>query len=105
MSTAAPSESFLPGLLRAFWMLIGNAVILLFALTIARLPPWTPSWRDGVFFVSVACLVWTRWTDVTRYGGSSAQGEAMTRPMLTRWTVGAVSVCGALWLLCQSVKF
>jgi len=104
MSQAAPSESLLAGLLRPFWMLIGNAVILLLALTLARLPPWTPSWRDGVFFASVACLVWSRWTDVTRHGGTSAQGEVMTRPMLLRWTAGAVAACTALWLLSQSIE-
>lgn len=105
MSEAAPSESLSGGLLRPFWMLIGNAVILLAALTIARMPPWTPSWRDGLFALAVASLVASRWLDVTRHAGTTADGEPMTRAMLMRWVAGAVVVCGALWFLCQSIEF
>lgn len=105
MSDAAPSESPLGGFLRPFWMLIGNALILLVALAIARMPPWTPSWRDGMFGLAVVALVWSRWTDVTRHGGTTADGEPMTRSMLLRWMAGAAVVSGALWLLVQSVEF
>jgi hypothetical protein len=104
MSTLAPSESSLPAFLRLFWMLVGNAVIVLTALVVARMPPWTFSWRDVIYAVAVVGLVWSRWIDATRYGGTSAQGEEMTRPMLMRWIAVALALTTGLWLLAQSLE-
>lgn len=103
MSSAAPPEPMLPSALRVYWMLIGNAVILLTGLTIARLPHWTPTWRDGLFAASLIALVWSRWVDATRYGGTNAQGDPVTKPMLVRWTAVAVAVSAGLWVLSQSI--
>ncbi|HWB80190.1 MAG TPA: hypothetical protein VG755_34730 [Nannocystaceae bacterium] len=101
--SAVPAESFFPAFLRAFWMLLGNAVLLVLALTIARLPPWTLGWHDLLFAGSVVALLWSRWVDAVRYGGTTAQGEPVTRPILLRWAAIVVAASAMLWLLVQSI--
>ncbi|MBC8070396.1 MAG: hypothetical protein IAG13_18840 [Deltaproteobacteria bacterium] len=105
MSSAVPEESFLPALLRAFWMLFGNGVVLVVALMIARLPPWSLGWRDLLLAASVGCLVWSRWLDAHRYGGTAADGAPMTHAMLLRWTATVVASTLALWVVVQSIGF
>lgn len=105
MSTVAPAESFLPALLRAFWMLLGNGVVLVVGLMIARLPPWTLGWRDALFVACVASLVASRWIDANRYGGTSADGVPMTRPILLRWTMTVLALSAGLWFVAQANGF
>jgi hypothetical protein len=105
MSSVVPQQSFVPALLRAFWMLFGNGVVLVIALMIARMPPWSLSWRDLLFAASVGCLVWARWLDTRRYGGTAADGGPMTLALLLRWTATVVASTLALWVLVQSIGF
>jgi hypothetical protein len=101
--SAGPAESFFPALLRAFWMLLGYAMLLVLALTIARLPPWTLGWHDLVFAAFVVALLWSRWVDAARYGGTTAQGEPVTRQLLLRWAGIVVAFSAMVWLLAQSI--
>lgn len=105
MSSDASTESFFPALLRAFWMLLGNGVLLIVALTIARMPPWTLSWRDAFYAGALVCLLWSRWTDALHYGGTTAQDQPITRAQLLRWSATVVLCCTALWLGAQSIGF
>jgi len=105
MTHSEPQQSFVPALLRAFWMLLGNGAVLIIALTIARLEPWTLSWRDIVFWCCVGCVLYSRWVDATRYGGTTADGEPMTRSMLVRYAVMLLGASTGLWIVAQSIGF
>ncbi|MBX7082330.1 MAG: hypothetical protein K1X88_24190 [Nannocystaceae bacterium] len=104
MSTSIdPSESPTSGLARLVWMGAGNAVLLLLALSIARLQPWTFSWRDLAYAVVLFGVVWVRWVDVNRLGGRTADGDPATPRDWQRWALALVLVGSSTWALAQSL--
>jgi formate C-acetyltransferase len=56
----------------------GNAVLLMLALSIARVQPWTATWRDLAYGAVLFGVLWVRWIDVTRFGGRYQQLEAFS---------------------------
>ncbi len=104
MSSSAPTaDSFFPALLRAYWMLLGNAAALVIALSIATHGRWSLGWRDVAYWLCVATILASRWFDVERYGGTTGSGDPMTRSMLARWIAGMLVALGVLWTGAQSI--
>lgn len=104
MDDAEHVDSFLPAFARAYWMMLGNAVLLVLALVIARRPTWTPGWPDAIYLLGLAALPLSRWYDVTYCRGTTADGAPMTRAQLVRYIVVAIVVGVAGWGLVQSIE-
>ncbi len=98
-----PSESPASGLARIVWMGAGNAVLLMLALSIARVQPWTATWRDLAYGAVLFGVLWVRWIDVTRFGGRTADGDPASKRDWQRWATAVLVVAGAAWALAQSL--
>ena len=85
-------------------MLVGNAILLILALTIFMSPSWTVSVKDGVYFVVVVLAIVLRYVDITRYGGRTTYGEPATRRDFVRYGIGMTVFSIVLWAIAQSVQ-
>jgi hypothetical protein len=88
---------------RVGWMLLGNVLLVFFAVAILLEPAWTFTWKDALFWSAAATVVVLRWIDVTRMGGLTAQGEPATRRDVARYAAGVLVVSGAVWSLAQTL--
>lgn len=91
------------GALRIYWMAIGNVALLILAGLISQQPVWTITLLDAGYVLVVGTLLISRYLDVKRYGGETANGEPATSSHLVRYGVGVTVLGAALWGLVQSV--
>lgn len=105
MKQCASNESFFAlALLRASWMLGGYAIAIVLGLSIVALESWSLGWRDSLYWYCVASIIATRWLDVVNYGGTTAFGRTVTRPMLVRWSLGVGLAFAGLWVSAHFVQ-
>lgn len=91
------------GIARAFWMMLGNILLLVLCLSIARQLPWTFTWRDGAYALGLATLLIVRWVDITRLGGRTADGDPATPVDWRRWALSTSGFAAAGWFLAQAI--
>lgn len=75
--------------LRLFWMLAGNAVVFSSLAYIVIDEHAFPGILDGVVWVAVALMIGARRLDITRYQGTTADGEPAT---LRHWRIWALTL-------------
>ena len=105
----APSFSSRDGtvaaaLARLYWMLAGNFVASFLAFGIA-LHGHGLSWRDLAYAAAVASLVAVRFVDVTRLGGTTADGDPATRSDWRRYSTVLLLIGGGVWIVAHGVAF
>lgn len=105
MNTTNPDVQLSPaaGLARAFWMMLGNILLLVLCLSIARQLPWTFTWRDAAYALGLATLLAVRWLDITRLGGRTADGDPATSADWRRWALSTSGFAAAGWFLAQAI--
>jgi hypothetical protein len=91
------------GLARAFWMMLGNILLLVLCLSIARQLPWTFTWRDGAYALGLGTLLAVRWIDITRLGGRTADGDPATTDDWRRWALRTSAFAAAGWCFAQAI--
>ena len=85
-------------LLRIYWMVIGAALIALFALAIVRDDHTIVSGPSLALWLVGGSMVLARWVDITRYGGLTSEGAPATMADLRRYTARVLGVTSAVWI-------
>jgi hypothetical protein len=103
----APEIEYASGtglLLRMFWMGVGNLLLVYLAGSIARVPPWSLTWRDIAYGITVVALVTARYLDVARYDGLTINSAPATQVHVRRYAVALFVIASAIWGLAQSFE-
>ena len=90
-------------LLRLFWMVVGNMLLLLAALAILERPSRVIGPADLVFWTTVAGMLAARYADIRHFDGRTADGQPAT---MAHWRTYATWVCGGagvLWLAAHAL--
>ena len=101
----SPQEHLGGCLTRLFWMLLGNVVALMSALSIGGHHSSFLSPADAVFWCTVAALLVTRYVDIQRLQGRTAGG---TRASMAHWRRYAGLVIGGslcVWVLAHGAAY
>jgi hypothetical protein len=83
-------------LLRLFWILFGHLLLVALAGWIARRQGFSAF--DLAYWVTVAALVAARYTDITRFNGTTAEGEPATLDHFRRYAAYTVLIGAVIWL-------
>jgi len=86
-------------LLRLLWMFVGHGALYLALGTIAATRAPLPSYLDGIAGASIVLILGLRYLDITRFAGSTAQGEPATLADWRRHAVWLIGVTIPIWLL------
>ncbi|HEX5042493.1 MAG TPA: hypothetical protein VFV75_06280 [Candidatus Polarisedimenticolaceae bacterium] len=89
------SSPLVAALARLYWMLLGNAALVLLAAALLHDPAW--SWRDATFFATAASVVLVRAVDSLRLGGLTADGKPSTAAHVRRHAIVMVLCSGVAW--------
>jgi len=89
-------------LLRAYWLLLGNAALVLSALVISWNRETFFSAADPVFWVLAASLLVARFLDITRCHGTTGTGEPATIETWYRYAGLLVPVALLVWGLAHA---
>lgn len=92
-------------LLRLFWMLGGNGVLLFTAFFIGDRPaPFLSlTWRDAVYWATVAALAAARSLDILKMNGQTATGSPASPAHLRRYLAILAVGAAAAWCLAHGV--
>jgi len=91
-------------LLRLYWMLLGNALVVLFAYRIAeREGMITP--LDAVFWLGAASLVIVRYVDIRFLAGKTAEGKPATMKHWRRYSLHVLVLSAVLWLAVHGLGY
>jgi hypothetical protein len=93
-------------LLRIFWVLFGNIIAAVCAVAIAmsdRSGFFT--WADPVYWLTVAALIAARYTDIVRYGGTTADGQPATLAHWRRYATVVAVASILIWAGAHAVAY
>ncbi len=96
-SSGAPAA-----LARLYWMMGGNAALGFLLAFIAKSRPAFSSF-DLAYWAVFASLIAVRYVDVTRLGGSTAEGTPATRAHWRRYSAVLSAICVAAWAAAHAV--
>lgn len=85
-------------LLRLFWLLLGNAALVLVVLQLLLHPGGWFSGLDAVYWSVVVLIVAARYADICYYKGTTAEGKPSTLEDWRRYTFIIVLSASAAWL-------
>jgi hypothetical protein len=86
-----------PALLsRLFWMLLGNAVLLISGVSILHQDRGFHT-ADAVFGITVTALILVRYFDVKFWDGATCTGKPATMAHWRRYAVILLGLAGAIW--------
>jgi hypothetical protein len=89
-------------LLRGFWMVIGNAALALLLIVMVQGDWGVFSLPSIAFWMFVGLVVGARYLDVTRYKGTTSDGDRpATLIDVKRFSIQQLVVSGAAWGLVQ----
>lgn len=86
-----------------WWGLGGCTALLVAALTILRMPQWTFSARDAVYWAIVASMAIVRMLDARRPGATTASGDAATPQHARRYALQLAGAALLLWAIVHSI--
>jgi hypothetical protein len=84
-------------LLRLFWMAAATMALALIGIFIAQARAWALSWADVAFWVIVALMAPARYLDVSRFAGTTVNGERATMADFRRYAVVLPLVAACWW--------
>ena len=97
-------DSIFSLMVRVFWMLFGNVILLVSAALIFQRKDWMFHTADIVFWGTVVALVLTRYLDIKLYNGLTAGGEPAS---MSHWRkYAAVLLIGSMvvWVLLHMIS-
>jgi hypothetical protein len=97
------TELHQPGLgflARAFWMMIGNAILIFSAISIFQRKSGAWAWgvADVVFWVTVVAIAIVRYLDIQFCKGLTAMGEPATLIHWRKYVLNLAIFSGILWI-------
>ena len=84
---------------RLAWMLIGNLILAVCALSIIKSSGTFFSLADLVFWATVAAAIWLRYLDVSRLGGQTVYGQPATMAHWHRYAVLLPAAALVVWII------
>jgi hypothetical protein len=91
-------------ILRFFWMMIGNALLLVMALLIAQKKSLF-SLYDILFWVVVGLLILARYIDIVYFHGDDADGKPTTIKHWHRYIALLLLVSFAVWSISNGIAY
>ena len=98
-------DSILSLIVRVFWMLFGNIILIASVVLIFQRRDWMFHTADVVFWGTVAALVLARYLDIKLYNGLTATGKPAT---MSHWRMYAATllVCSiVVWGLLHVIYY
>ena len=89
-------------LLRLFWMMIGNVLLLFCAYGIIQHRSSVLSIADALYWAIVGSLLATRYVDIRYFHGTTGDGDPASLADWRRYTVLVVLVAVGLWLVARA---
>lgn len=100
-----PNEENASGcFVRLVWMLLGNIVLAISAISIAKHSSLLSA-ADAVFWGTVVVLIWVRHIDVARLHGQTAAGQPATMAHWRRYAILLVSLSSLLWIVVHAIAW
>lgn len=99
--TGVEYQSLAGCLPRIVWLGVGNIALILAALMIYKSAGWTIA--DLVFGIVVAVLIGTRYVDIVRYRGTTADGQPATMTHFRRYVIALLGTAMALWVMMRAL--
>lgn len=93
--TPVEYQSLVGCLPRIVWMGLGNMALVVAALAIHQSTGWTIA--DLLFWTVVGLLIGTRYVDIVRYQGLTADGQPATMAHFRRYAIVLLGTAVALW--------
>ena len=91
-------------LLRAFWMFLGNSELVLLLVLVSRMDSALLSIVSIGFWMVVGLIVYARYVDVTRYKGTTSEGDRCATLLdVKRSSTRQVIIAGAAWVLAHAL--
>ena len=84
-------------LLRVYWMMLGNVLVVITAWQIAQSDSLLTA-ADLIFWLGVASLIGIRYADVRYLRGRTAEGQPATMRDWRRYSLGILGVSAILWI-------
>lgn len=91
-------------LLRMYWMLLGNALVAIFAYRIVELGGAITG-MDIFYWLGAASLVIARYVDIRFLGGTTSEGEPATIKHWKRYSSRVLAVSVILWLVVHGLSY
>lgn len=84
---------------RIYWMMVGHALLAIFAMSIYKSGGEIGTLTDAAFFANMLGVVAVRYLDIARLGGATADGQEATMSHWRKFSAIHVGVWGVIWLL------
>jgi hypothetical protein len=97
-----PKDTLIGAVARLYWMLAGNAILYLLALTIVQQGHRRASTTDVAFFAVVASLILVRYLDIAWLGGATASGKPASLGDWYRYVAWLLPLSLAVWIIARA---
>ena len=92
-------------LLRIFWMMIGNLILLFCAVAIAQNQSSFLSAADAFYCASVGCILAARYVDIRYLKGLTADGDPASMVHWRRYAVLLGVAATGMWFVVHSIAY
>jgi hypothetical protein len=90
-------------LLRLYWMFIGHIAVIMAAVGICANQLQSSILINSLYFLAAICLPVSRYIEIKKYHGETAEGEPATMAHWKRFTIMVAAYSIALWVVVQVV--
>jgi hypothetical protein len=98
-------DSIFSLIVRVFWMLFGNVILLVSVILIFQRKDWMFHTADVVFWGTVVALVLARYLDIKFYNGLTATGEPSSMSHWRKYTIILLICSTAVWVFSHAVNY
>ncbi len=84
---------------RIYWMLIGNAMLVIAFAFLIRDKPLFPSFFDFLYLFSAGSLVVVRYVDIRHFNGGTGFGDPATMDDWRKYSIGLLIGSLGVWLV------
>jgi hypothetical protein len=92
-------------LLRFFWMLLGNVILIISVIFIFQGKDWKLHTADAFFWGTAVALVLARYLDIKFYNGLTAAGEPASIANWRKYAITLLISSAAIWILTHLVNY
>lgn len=101
----AENDSLAGCLVRLFWMILGNALLALSAVSIIKRPTSDLSFGDVFYWGLVGCLLVARYVDVRHFQGRTADGEPASTKDWQTYAIVLLPIALGAWLVAHALRW
>ena len=96
--TTVKNSSALGLLARLFWMLAGNAILLISGVSILHEDKGLHT-ADAIFWITIAILIPIRYLDIKFWQGGTCTGRSATMADWRKYVVMLIGIAGGVWVV------